>query len=143
MTFWKTVGCVGMVAAGGVAAFYFAPAIAAYVGATGLLGAAGTGTAIVTLEGAALTSASLAALGGSMAAGTAVITGLGAGASGAVFAICNHWENGETKKAKEKIKKFAGKNRTEFRKAYKILKKNMSPAMRAEWEKHLKRKSAA
>lgn len=56
-----------------------APALASAAGAAGLLGAAGTGTAISSLSGAALTSASLAAIGGgTMAAGTAVITATGA-----------------------------------------------------------------
>ena len=59
-----------------------APAIAANLGALGLLGAAGTGTAISTLSGAALTSASLAALGGTMAGGVAIVAAVG-GAFGA------------------------------------------------------------
>jgi hypothetical protein len=55
------------------------PGIAAALGGTGLLGAAGTGTAISSLSGAALTSASLAAIGGgTMAAGTIVLTATGA-----------------------------------------------------------------
>ncbi len=61
-----------------------APGIASALGATGLLGAAGTGTAISTLSGAALTSASLAALGpGGMAGGVAFLTAIG-GALGGV-----------------------------------------------------------
>lgn len=55
-----------------------APLIAAKAGSLGLLGAAGTGTAIVTLKGAALASASLAAIGGSVAGGIAIITAVGA-----------------------------------------------------------------
>jgi len=64
-------------------AFLAAPGMAAALGASGLLGAAGTGTAIVTLSGAALTSASLAAIGGSVAGGTILMTATG-GALGAV-----------------------------------------------------------
>jgi hypothetical protein len=57
-----------------------APSIAAGLGAVGILGAAGTGTAISSLTGAALTNASLAAIGGSlgMAGGTAILTAAGA-----------------------------------------------------------------
>ena len=51
---------VATVASGG-AALAFAGPLAAAVGATGVLGAASTGTAIGTLGGAALTNASLAA----------------------------------------------------------------------------------
>lgn len=71
-----------------------APAIAGTIGATGLLGAASTGTAISSLSGAALTNASLAAMGGGalaaggggMATGTAVVTGIGAVTGGGVMA---------------------------------------------------------
>jgi hypothetical protein len=45
------------------AAFLYAPSLAAWVGKMGLLGAAGTGTAISTLHGVALINASLAAIG--------------------------------------------------------------------------------
>lgn len=55
-----------------------APLVAAKLGSLGLLGAAGTGTAISTLSGAALASASLAAIGGTVAGGTAVISAVGA-----------------------------------------------------------------
>jgi len=55
-----------------------APFVAAKLGSLGLLGAAGTGTAISSLTGAALTSASLAAIGGTVAGGTAVISAVGA-----------------------------------------------------------------
>jgi hypothetical protein len=54
---------------------FAAPAIAAAMGAGGLLGAAGTGTLISTLHGCALTSASLASFTGTVAGGTAVVTG--------------------------------------------------------------------
>ncbi len=64
---------------------------AAIAGGWGLLGLVSTGTAIPTLRGAALTSASLASIGGgTMAAGSAVITaagaGVGASSSAAIFA---------------------------------------------------------
>lgn len=63
------------VATGGVA-FAAAGPIAAVVGSTGALGAASTGTAIGSLQGAALTSASLAKLGGgAIVAGGAGMTG--------------------------------------------------------------------
>ncbi len=59
------------------------PAIAGSLGATGVLGAAGTGTAISTLSGAALSSASMAAIGGgTMAAGAVVVTAAGAALGG-------------------------------------------------------------
>lgn len=67
----------------GPAALLAAPSLAASLGATGLLGAAGTGTAISTLSGAALTNASLAAVGGgTMAAGAIVVTAAGASLGG-------------------------------------------------------------
>ena len=57
--------------------------IAASLGSLGVLGTAGTGTAIATLHGAALTTASLAAIGmGSMATGSLVVAAAG-GALGA------------------------------------------------------------
>lgn len=69
----------------GTVGFIFAAPIAATIGATGVLGAASTGTAISSLSGVAATNASLAALGGGalgsgalatgMAGGTAVVTG--------------------------------------------------------------------
>jgi pimeloyl-ACP methyl ester carboxylesterase len=64
-------------------AFVAAPALAASMGAAGLLGAAGTGTAISSLSGAALSSASLAAIGGgTMAAGAVVVTAAGSALGG-------------------------------------------------------------
>lgn len=67
----------------GPAALYAGPALASSLGAAGILGAAGTGTAISSLSGAALASASLAAIGGgTMAAGGAVITATGAALGG-------------------------------------------------------------
>jgi len=70
----------------GGAALTAAGPIAAMVGATGALGAASTGTAIGTLKGAALVSASLAKIGGGalavggggMATGATVVGGVGA-----------------------------------------------------------------
>lgn len=62
-----------------------APHIAASLGAAGVLGAAGTGTAISSLSGAALGSASLAAIGGgTMAGGVFVVTAAGASLGGAL-----------------------------------------------------------
>ena len=64
--------------------------IAAALGKMGLLGTASTGTAIATLNGAALTSASLAALGGSVATGTAVISAAGIALGGSLGAVVSH-----------------------------------------------------
>jgi len=76
-------GIVAGAAVFGPAAYLAAPGIASMLGATGLLGAASTGTAISTLHGAALTSASLAAIGpGGMASGAIFISAAG-GALGA------------------------------------------------------------
>ena len=63
-------------ATGGMAA----PAIATAMGGAGLLGAASTGTAISTLHGCALASASLASasITGTVAGGAATIAGAGA-----------------------------------------------------------------
>ncbi len=69
-------------------AFPLAPALAARLGAMGLLGTASTGTAIRTLSGAALKSASLAYIGGGAVAagGGAVLRGLGViGVTGAAL----------------------------------------------------------
>lgn len=88
----KTAGGVVVGAALAVpAALLSAPAIASTLGAAGFLGAASTGTAISSLSGAALTSASLAALGGSVATGTAVV-----GAAGAALGA---WQGGLTSNA--------------------------------------------
>ena len=56
--------------------------LAAGLGHLGVLGTASTGTAISTLHGAALTSASLAAIGGGTMAGTAILTATGAALGG-------------------------------------------------------------
>ena len=88
--------CAGVVAltmttgGGGAAA-------AAAAGHLGLLGAAGTGTAISSLSGAALTSASLAAIGGSVAAGTAIITAGGAALGGYLGGVASNSYVGEDK----------------------------------------------
>jgi len=82
----KTVVVVVGTALTGGSCFYFAPVIAGTAGSLGLLGVSSTGTAIVSLKGAALTSASLAkiglgavACGGTgMAGGTTIITVTGA-----------------------------------------------------------------
>ncbi|MBC9377143.1 hypothetical protein [Escherichia coli] len=82
------IGTVVGIATAGVAA----PAIAASIGATGVLGTTAGGTAISSLSGAALSSASLAALGGGsiaaggagMAGGTCVVAAGGGIAAGTV-----------------------------------------------------------
>jgi hypothetical protein len=63
MNFWRLVKIVGCTTVAVIAA----PVILPMLGAAGVLGAAGTGTAIVTLHGAALTSASIASVGGTAA----------------------------------------------------------------------------
>lgn len=72
-------GAVGGIVVFAPAAMLAGPALAGALGSAGLLGAAGTGTAISTLSGAALSSASMAAIGGgSMAMGTIFVTAAGA-----------------------------------------------------------------
>jgi hypothetical protein len=77
-----TLATGGVVASmAGTAAIAAAPKIASFVGATGVLGSASSGTAISSLSGAALAKASLASIGGGavaaggggIAAGTAAI----------------------------------------------------------------------
>ena len=73
---------------GGIVTAIAAPIVLPVLGAVGLLGAAGTGTAISTLSGAALTSASCAAVTGTIAGTSAVVTTAGAvagGMAGAAF----------------------------------------------------------
>lgn len=72
-------------------------ALAAAAGKLGVLGTATTGTAISSLSGAALTSASLAAVGGSVAAGTAIITAAGAGLGGVAGSLLTTKYVGEDK----------------------------------------------
>jgi hypothetical protein len=63
--------------------YVLAPSFAAALGSAGLLGVASTGAAISTLHGAALTSASLAAIGpGGMAGGVVLLTAAGAALGG-------------------------------------------------------------
>lgn len=64
--------------------------IAAALGKMGLLGTTASGTAIASLNGAALTSASLAAIGGSVATGTAVISAAGVALGGSLGAVVSH-----------------------------------------------------
>ncbi len=67
----------------GPLAYLAAPSIAATLGSWGLLGTASTGEAISLLSGAALTSASLVALGpGGVGGGIAFISAIGAGLGG-------------------------------------------------------------
>lgn len=94
----KALLITGAAVVTGGAAFAVAPTIAGVIGATGLLGPASTGTAISTLAGAVLESASLAAIGGGAAAagGGGMVAGaqvlaasgavIGAGASSAAVA---------------------------------------------------------
>jgi hypothetical protein len=75
----------------GPAVFFAAPGLAAALGASGMLGAAGTGTAISTLSGAALGSASLAAIGaGTMAGGLIVLTAAGASLGGVLGGVVSN-----------------------------------------------------
>lgn len=71
------LGTIAGIASAGVAA----PAIAATIGATGVLGSTVGGTVIASLEGAALTSASLAAIGGG-----SIATG-GTGMAGGAYVV--------------------------------------------------------
>lgn len=88
-----TAGVVALtITSGGGAA-----AIACTAGKLGLLGSASTGTAISTLTGAALSSASLAAIGGSVAAGTTIITAVGAGLGGYTGGVIANRYAGEDK----------------------------------------------
>jgi hypothetical protein len=89
-------------------------AAAAAAGKMGLLGAAGTGTAISTLSGVALTSASLAAIGGTVAAGTAIIAAVGAGLGGVTGAIVAKKYVGEDKYFGIHNKRRKGNQRTVF-----------------------------
>jgi hypothetical protein len=79
----KSITAVGAFAFASVAiitpvSWLAAPKLAAWLGSMGLLGAASTGTAISTLHGAALISASLAAIGpGGMAGGNMSLESFG------------------------------------------------------------------
>ncbi len=83
----KRAALAGAAIGGGVIlgpmAMLGAPTMAAALGSGGLLGAAGTGTTISTLSGAALTSASLAAIGGgTIGGGVVLLTAAGAALGG-------------------------------------------------------------
>jgi hypothetical protein len=72
-------------------AYLAAPGIASAMGAYGLLGTASTGTAISTLSGAPLISASLAALGpGGVAGGIAFVSAAGAALGGTQGAVVSN-----------------------------------------------------
>ena len=90
--------------------FLAAPALASALGSLGILGAAGTGTAISTLSGAALTSASLAAIGpAGMAGGVAIITAAGAALGATQGAVISNNYFGSIKGFKiEKLKSGTG-----------------------------------
>ena len=88
--------------------------LAAAIGASGILGVAGTGTAISTLTGAALSSASLAAMGGGTMAGGALIFSAagaalggyqGAAVSNSYFGEVDHFDILKLKPAKGRSKK--------------------------------------
>jgi hypothetical protein len=103
------VGALGAAAVVTPLAFSAAPAAAAALGNLGLLGAASTGTAISTLSGAALTSASLAALGGTVAGGTIVVTAAGVALGGWQGGLISMSYIGEVKNFKvERINRING-----------------------------------
>lgn len=83
------LGVTGVLAVAGVVATSGGGAapIAAALGKMGLLGATASGTAISSLSGAALTSASLAAIGGTVAAGTMIISASGLALGGVVGGV--------------------------------------------------------
>ena len=91
-----SAGLIGGAMIFGPLAMVAAPGFAAAIGSSGLLGAAGTGTAINTLSGAALTSSSLAAIGGgTMEAGAAVLTAAGAALGARAGAVISNSYFGE------------------------------------------------
>ena len=89
----------GVVTIAGVAATGGAGAgpIAAALGNMGILGTAGTGAVIAELSGAALTTASLSAIGGSVAAGTAIISATGLALGGVMGGVVANRYIGEDK----------------------------------------------
>jgi hypothetical protein len=93
------LGVAGVVSVAGVAvtAGSGAAPIAAAMGKLGILGSASTGAAISSLSGAALTSASLAAVGGSVAAGTAIISASGLALGGVMGGVIANKYHGEDK----------------------------------------------
>jgi len=105
------VSVAGVAATAGVGAAPFAAAM----GKLGVLGATSTGTAISSLSGAALTSASLAAVGGSMAAGTAIISASGLALGGVMGGVIANKYYGEDKSfAIRKLKDNNSNTRTIF-----------------------------
>ena len=78
---------------GGVVTAIAAPFVLPALGAAGLLSAAGTGTAISSLSGAALTSASCAAVTGTIAGTSVVVTTAGAVVGGVAGAACDLMKN--------------------------------------------------
>jgi len=117
--------------------FVCAPAAAALLGSSGILGAAGTGTMIGTLSGAALTSSSLCAIGGSVFAGTLVISGASGVVVGGVVTYAQAIEAKNFKKADEELRKMAENNKKEMREVYKQYRDKMSEEERVLWEHHL------
>jgi len=122
-------GVAGIVSVASIAvtAGVGAAPVAAAMGQLGILGAASTGTAISSLSGAALTSASLAALGGSVATGTAIISATGLALGGVMGGVVANKYHGEDKsfairKLREKdsniktifINGFTQENETDF-----------------------------
>jgi len=91
----KSLAIVAATIATGGLGLAAAPMIAGAIGSTGVLGAASTGVAINTLSGAALSNASLAAIGGGavaaggggIAAGTTVVACSTAAAGGAAATV--------------------------------------------------------
>lgn len=122
-------GLIGL--AGGI---IFAPVLAAAVGGVGLLGAATTGTTIATLSGAALTSASLYAIGGSVFMGTVVISGLSATAAASVASYCNALENKNIEQARNELVSFEQRNRKEMESVFNQHRSMMSAEERKLWE---------
>ncbi|MEI6057143.1 MAG: DUF726 domain-containing protein [Lentisphaerota bacterium] len=92
--FYKAGLITGGIVAGVVItplAYLAAPSLAAALGSLGILGEAATGTAISTLSGAALTSASLAAIGpGGVAGGLAIITATGSALGGGIGGVISN-----------------------------------------------------
>ncbi|WP_157824455.1 DUF726 domain-containing protein [Moritella sp. Urea-trap-13] len=111
------LGVAGVVSVAGVAATAGAGAapMAAAMGQMGLLGTAATGTVISTLSGAALTSASLAAVGGSVAVGTAIISASGLALGGVMGGvIANQYHGEDDSFAISKLRKSSSKTKTIF-----------------------------
>lgn len=83
----KVLMIAGGAVVGGTVVALAAPVVLPVLGGAGLLGAAGTGTAISTLSGAALTSASCASITGTIA-GTTAALGTGGSVIGALAGLC-------------------------------------------------------